>query len=226
MLAGKVSQDLFPRGERVMQCRDVEVVLEQEGLAPLTEEARVHLAGCTNCRYLLADLSRIVTAAHEFPAEVEPPERIWISLRAQLEAEGIIHVPVTETSSPWWQSLVELFRSRSFATAAVGLALLVSALYQLQGPRIPAGRPDLFADTALALSQQEHDLSSMHLAGTSAVDTSFRQNLQTLDAFIAECELRLKEEPQDELAREYLSRAYEQKAELLSAMMEQSGSLH
>jgi hypothetical protein len=58
------------------------------------------------------------------------------------------------------------------------------------------------------------------------VDTSFRQNLQTVDEFISECERRLKEEPQDELAREYLSRAYQQKAELLSAMMEQAGSLH
>jgi hypothetical protein len=212
-----------------MQCRDFEAVLEQEGLAPLPEEAKTHLAVCTNCLYLFADLSNVATAAHEFPAEVEPPEHIWISLRAQLEAEGIIHAPqaVAESSPPWWQSFAELFRSRSFATAAVGLVLLVSALYQLQGPNTgPAGRTDLFADTALALSQQEHDLSSMQLAGTSPVDASFRQNLQTIDAFIAECELRLKEEPRDELAREYLSRAYQQKAELLSAMMEQSGSLH
>lgn len=211
-----------------MQCKDVEVVLEQEGFAPLPEEARVHLAGCTNCRYLFADLSNIVAVANEFPAEVEPPERIWLSLRAQLEAEGIIHAieALPETRAPWWQSFVELFRNRSFATAAVGLVLLVSALYQLQGPRTPVGRPDLFADTALALSQQEQDLSSMHLAGASPVDASLRQNLQTVDEFIAECELRLKQEPQDDLAREYLSRAYQQKAEILSAMMEQSGSLH
>lgn len=229
MLAGKqVSQGLFPRGERVMQCKDVEAVLEQDGLARLTEEARVHLLGCTNCRYLLTDLSSIVAVANEFPAEVEPPERIWFSLRAQLEAEGIIRAieALPETRAPRWQSLVELFRSRSFATAAVGMALLVSALYQLQAPRTPANRPDLFADTAMALSQQEQDLSSMHLAGTSPVDASLRQNLRTVDEFIAECELRLKQEPQDELAREYLSRAYQQKAELLSAMMEEGGSLH
>jgi hypothetical protein len=211
-----------------MQCKDVEAVLEQEGLAPLPEAARMHLAACTNCRYLLSDLSSITALANELPAEVEPPARIWLSLRARLEAEGIIHAPdVAGMSSPWWQSFLELFRNRSVAAATVGLVLVFSALYQLQGPNTgPAGRTDLFADTALALSQQEHDLSSMQLAGTSPVDASFRQNLQTIDAFIAECELRLKEEPRDELAREYLSRAYQQKAELLSAMMEQSGSLH
>jgi hypothetical protein len=47
-----------------------------------------------------------------------------------------------------------------------------------------------------------------------------------VDEFIADCERHLKAEPQDELAREYLSNAYQQKAELLSAMMDREGSLH
>jgi len=38
------------------------------------------------------------------------------------------------------------------------------------------------------------------------------------------CERRVQAEPQDELAREYLSSAYRQKAQLLSAMMERQGS--
>jgi len=63
----------------------------------------------------------------------------------------------------------------------------------------------------------------MHLAGTSPVDSSFQQNLQQVDEFIADCERHLKAEPQDELAREYLSNAYQQKAELLSAMMDREG---
>jgi hypothetical protein len=36
----------------------------------------------------------------------------------------------------------------------------------------------------------------------------------------------MKEEPRDDLAREYLSDAYQQKAELLSAMMERGGSVN
>lgn len=214
-----------------MQCKDVEGVLELEGLGPLPEAARIHLASCTSCQYLLQDFTKIVAAAHELPAEAEPPARIWISLRAQLEAEGLIQTPVVvqERRAPWWQSLSELFRNRGLAAAAVGLLIVVAAGYQLQ-VHAPTGsavkKPDLLADTALALHQQEQDLSGMHLASSSPVDTSFRQNLRTVDDFIAECELRLKQEPHDELAREYLSRAYEQKAELLSAMMEHSGSLH
>jgi hypothetical protein len=34
----------------------------------------------------------------------------------------------------------------------------------------------------------------------------------------------VKEQPQDDLAREYLTGAYQQKAELISVMMERGGS--
>jgi hypothetical protein len=76
------------------------------------------------------------------------------------------------------------------------------------------------------LNEQESDLRNMQTAGTSAVDNSFRQNLERVDDFIADCESRVNAAPQDELAREYLSNAYQQKAELLSAMMDREGSVH
>jgi len=66
----------------------------------------------------------------------------------------------------------------------------------------------------------------MQLASTTTVDASFRQNLKQVDDFIADCERRVSAEPQDDLAREYLSNAYQQKAELLSAMMDRGGSVN
>ena len=33
-----------------MQCKDVEFVVEQEGLAPLPEAARAHVAACSHCQ--------------------------------------------------------------------------------------------------------------------------------------------------------------------------------
>jgi hypothetical protein len=129
-----------------------------------------------------------------------------------------------------------LFRSRALATATVGLLIVAAGVLQLRQPpdapleaeRSVAG-PALqipFAQTAKVLNEQEIDLRNMQLVGTSAVDASFRQNLQQVDDFIAECERRVNEAPQDELAREYLSYAYQQKAELLSAMMDRGGSVH
>jgi hypothetical protein len=59
-----------------------------------------------------------------------------------------------------------------------------------------------------------------------SVDTSLRQNLASLNQFIEDCRRRLKDDPNDELAREYLSVAYQQKAELLSAMLDRGRSVN
>ena len=69
-----------------MQCKEVEVVLEQEGWTPLPESAREHVAGCGNCQSLVEDLTAIVATAHLLPAEVEPPARVWLSLKTDRRA--------------------------------------------------------------------------------------------------------------------------------------------
>ena len=221
-----------------MQCRDVEIVVEQEGLAPLPEAAQAHVASCSRCRDFVADLATIVSMANELPAEVEPPVRVWVSLQAQLELEGIIKtsvVPARGDRSSRWYGFSDLFRSRALATATVGLLIIAAGVLQMRQPpdaSLEAARDVVgpawqipFAQTAKVLNEQEIDLRNMQLAGTSAVDASFRQNLQQVDDFIADCERRVNDAPQDELAREYLSNAYQQKAELLSAMMDRGGSV-
>src|SRR3989442_722436 len=128
-----------------------------------------------------------------------------------------------------------------FVVDQEGLLIVAAGFLKLRQPPDPSLEPNgigagpasqiAFAQTAKVLNDQEIDLRNMQLAGTSSVDTSavdssFRQNLQQVDEFIADCERHLKAEPQDDLAREYLSNAYQQKAELLSAMMDREGSLH
>ena len=209
-----------------MQCKEVEVVLEQEGFVPVPEAARAHLSGCSACRNLIADLTSIVATAHLLPAEVEPPARVWTSLRVQLEAEGIIRSAATRSR---WLNFSEFFRPRVFATATVGLLIVAATALQFQRP---AAQPtearnvyeNLYQDTSLTLSNDEAHLPAMQLAGNSGTDISLRQNLDIVDKFIVDCEQRVKEQPQDELTREYLSGAYQQKAELISVMMERGGS--
>ncbi len=208
-----------------MLCREVEVVLEQEGWTPVPEAARAHLAGCGSCQNLVEDLTAIVATAHLLPPEIEPPGRVWTSLRAQLEAEGIIKTRAAERDS-WWHGFADMFRSRVMATAAVGLLIIAGVALQLQRPSAPTEARDLYADTASNLNDDEAQLMRMQLAGNSVVDVSLRQNLDIVDRFIADCEQRVKEEPRDDLTREYLSGAYQQKAQLLSAMMERGGSVN
>jgi hypothetical protein len=209
-----------------MQCREVEVVLAQEGFVPVPEAARAHLAGCNSCKNFIADLTAIVATAHLLPVEVEPPRRVWTSLRAQLEEEGIIR---SAERRSWWANFSELFRPRVLATSAVGLLIAAAVALQLQRPTTQPTEArnaydNLYQDTSLTLDNDEARLSAMQLAGNSGVDVSLRQNLDIVDQFIVDCEQRVKEQPQDDLAREYLTGAYQQKAELISVMMERARS--
>jgi hypothetical protein len=224
-----------------MECKELELVIEQEGPAPLPQEARAHIATCSRCREFVADLTAIVSVAHELPAELEPPASVWVCLQSQLKIEGIIKTPAVVSlaeRSVWWRGFGNPFRSRALAASAVGLLIISGALLQLrQAPPAPVapgpGWQIPFKQTAKVLNEQEVDLRNMQLAGTSPVDAStslvddsYRQSLQQVDDFIADCERRVKAAPEDDLAREYLSNAYQQKAELLSAMMDREGSVH
>lgn len=210
-----------------MQCKEVEAVLEQEGFSPLPAAARSHVVSCAACQSLIADLTSIVVAARELPAELEPPARVWVSLRSQLESEGIIKLAgvAQPARASWWHGFANLMRGRTLATATVGLLILAGAILQVQLP-VTSSNPgrNPFEETARTLAVQEHGLTNMQLASNSLVDTSLRQNLSAVNEFIADCERRVQAEPQDELTREYLTGAYRQKAELLSAMMDRGGS--
>lgn len=210
-----------------MQCRDVEEVLEQEGLTPLPEVVRGHVACCRQCQGYIADLETIVSAAHQLPAEVEPPARLWIALRAQLEREGLIKEPVTarkEEPVSWWD-FGTFFRSRAMATVTVGALIATGAILELRQPRELPLPPEVIA-TVKQLDEQEIDVRNMHLASTSPVDAALEQNLKEIDNFIAECERHLQQAPQDDLAREYLYSAYQQKAELLASMLDRGRSVN
>jgi hypothetical protein len=54
------------------------------------------------------------------------------------------------------------------------------------------------------------------------VTDSIRRNLQIVDNFIAICEKSVREQPDNQMAREYLYGAYQQKAELLATAMNRS----
>jgi hypothetical protein len=209
-----------------MQCKEVEVVLERDGFVPVPEAARAHLAGCSSCQNFVADLTAIVATAHLLPAEVEPPPRLWKSLRLQLEEEGIIR---SARRHAWLPDFSEFFRPRALATAALGLLVIAAATLEFQHPApqptvVRSAYDDVYQDTSLILSNDEAHLPAIELASNSTVDTSLRQNLDIVDKFIVDCERRVKEDPQDDLTREYLSGAYQQKAELISVMMDRGGS--
>ena len=186
--------------------------------------AEEHVRNCTRCRALLADLEAIRTTGRSLAAEdLAPPPRIWMHIRAELEAEGLIHSP------GWFDRLSTLFAefSRPTLVGAYASLVLVGALllgfqtdFQSNQEQWLSGTQSAAASVGTqlravergsleAIANHEHD---------PAISASLNQNLAIVDNLISVCEKNMQEDPGDELARDYLYGAYQQKADLLATM--------
>jgi hypothetical protein len=221
-----------------MQCERFEQILEQQDAGALPKPALAHLETCEACRALSADFGAIHDMALELGTEgIAPPERVWISLRNQLEAEGLIHdgqgasVSSSEASHGWWGA----FQRPAVAGAFLGLVLAAAATVSymsnftqravdsqltLQQETSPVPAADsVFKEEVLTVGN--NSIPGLQRQDTAVTD-SIRRNLQIVDNFIAICEKSVREQPDNQMAREYLYGAYQQKAELLATAMNRS----
>jgi hypothetical protein len=222
-----------------MQCNELEQILEHQADEPLPELASAHIQGCEGCRTLTADLEAIHALAIELGAEeIAPPERVWITLRNQLEAEGIIHEPSPASQNVehgWWIA----FQRPALAGAFLSLVLVAAGMISFMGnsqqmgghltvlsqiepnqkaSAVPSAE-NVFREEQLTVGNEDIPGFQVHDA---AVTDSIRRNLNIVDNFIAMCEKDVREQPENEMAREYLYGAYEQKAELLATATNRS----
>jgi hypothetical protein len=221
-----------------MQCEQFEQMLEQQDEGALPKAALAHLEICEACRALSADFGAIHEMALELGAEdIAPPERVWISLRNQLEAERLIHGPqqgpqsASQAGPGWWS----VFQRPAIAGAFLGLLLAAGSAVgylsnapqtavqsQLTPPQETSPMPSadsVFKEEVLTVGSDS--IPGLRRQDT-AVTNSIRRNLQIVDNFIAICEKSVREQPDNQMAREYLYGAYQQKAELLATAMNRS----
>lgn len=219
-----------------MQCEQFEQVLEQQDFQALPKQALEHLETCAACGALVADFGAIHSMASAMAAEpVAPlPEHIWMSLRNQLEAEGLIRDPEStawstpQTRPAWWS----VFQRPALAGAFLGLVLASagalsflsnyqsgisqSALAPVQDTSSVPSANGVFKEEVLNVNDDA--INGLQRQDTAVTD-SIRRNLQIVDNFIAVCEKDVHEQPDNQMAREYLYGAYQQKAELLATAM-------
>ena len=218
-----------------MQCHQLEQVLEQQDAGPLPEAAVAHINVCEACRALTADLNAIYDAAIELGAEESaPPEHVWVSLRNQLEAEGIIHEPRSAPRSMkqgWWF----VFQRPALAGAFLSLVLVAASLISFRGnstqmamhPQFSLEQQISTVPSAESVFKEELlTVDNENIPGfqkqDAAVTDSIHRNLGIVDNSIAVCEKSVREQPDNEMAREYLYGAYEQKADLLATALDHS----
>jgi hypothetical protein len=192
-------------------------------------DAEAHAADCPNCRAVVEDFRAIASAASVLRDESpEPPVHLWNSIREQLEKEGIIREPQAqeaEAPSRGWRGWFARFPRPALAGAY--LCLLVIAGFALSGPitkrvndyRWIRGTRDSTAPLGAHLDSVEH-ATMASFASNPVVTAALQKNLLIVDNYISLCEKSVHEEPQSEIARDYLYDAYQQKADLLAQMNE------
>ena len=223
-----------------MSCHELERFLEREPDGPLPEALAIHAAGCADCQALEADFRVIGAAALELAQEeVAPPEWLWTRIRAELEAEGRIREPEVEVvyqaervpvHAGWWTA----FQRPALAGAVLGVSLVVAGLLGVGS--VSTAPTSAVLETA---STSEVDAQAMESQTTGPLDASeasivslpqrdpqvaeeLHHDLGEIDNFIAVCEKSVREQPDNEMAREYLYDAYQQKAQLLAVAMDRS----
>jgi hypothetical protein len=185
--------------------------------------ASAHVKDCPRCRGWIAEMEAIAQTAGELDAAVsEPPERVWIALRAQLESEGLIR---ERAFGAWFADLFAALPRPALAGAYVAVllaALMVGSLsmtpLQEALQNQPYASPDAMLQPQFAQAEQK-EMIKLH-DHDPAVVASYRNNLEIVDKFIAACEKTVREDPRNDMAREYLYAAYQQKADLLATMTE------
>ena len=181
-----------------------------------------HLANCANCRALLADCKKIREAAGELGAkEAEPPAHLWVSLKAQLKSEGIIAEKRPERRHQGFPRFV----SHPAFAAAYAVILLAAGGLVFSGHLFRPSRQIAYALPDSQFPMSENQAFQTWTEPDPEIAATLRKNLALVDTDISLCKKSVIEEPNNELARDYLDDAYEQKAELLNQMAERGVSL-
>lgn len=203
-------------------CNEFANQLEQwmEGERPA--ESAAHLKGCPDCQSLIQDLESIRGAARSMETGDAPPDRVWVSLRAQLEQEGLIHGERRgwmEGIRTWFDGIFSAVPRPALAGAYLVALVAVGAAVAIPGYRRVDWNTASVPAFSAGLDSAEHATLAM---GDSdpAVAASLQRNLAIVDNYIALCEKSVKEEPENEDARDFLYDAYEQKADLLAEIAE------
>jgi hypothetical protein len=222
-----------------MSCHVLERILEREPDGPLPEAVAIHLDGCADCQALEADFGAIGAAALELAQEeVAPPEWLWTRIRAELKAEGRIREPENARESVragWWTA----FQRPAIAGAVLGVSLIVAGLFGMGGVATQAPTSAALEPTSANLVSEQAEAQAVDSQTAGSLDASeatidslpqrdpqvaeeLHHDLGEIDNFIAVCEKSVQQQPDNEMAREYLYDAYQQKAQLLAVAMDRS----
>jgi len=182
-------------------------------------EQEEHLKKCLHCSDLVNDFEAISQQARLLRGSEEPSPRVWRSLEAAMRQEGLIRDPFIEKLSgraAWWHQWSYGWMAPLAATFLIAFGVL---FHQYQ-----AKIPTVVTPTEVAKAQSDDGRALFD--GVPSVNTATRNayesDLRAVDAYVHDAEASVHDNPNDEIAQQYLMNAYEQKAMVYEMAMERS----
>ena len=208
-----------------MTCEEFERVLPELGNNHSIEQEE-HLKSCSACSGLVSDLSAISKQGRLLRASEEPSPWVWNSIEVALRQEGLIreqpgNLRVHPARLSWKLRWL-------VPAAAAGLIFFGVLLHERGG--IPAHEAKqespvgvVTADLqAEGMPREDMQLLNSVAARTPSMRDAYEQNLRAVNAYIHDAEQSAHNDPNDEVAQQYLRNAYEQKAMVYEMALDRS----
>lgn len=172
-------------------------------------EQEEHLKRCLHCSDLVNDFESISQQARLLPGSEEPSPRVWRSLETAMRQEGLIRGTFVHKSSgraAWWHQWSYGWMAPVAATFLIALGVLFHQ-YQSKQTNFSAS------------STSTVQVATPH---PSDDERTYESDLRAVNAYVHDAEASVHDNPNDEIAQQYLMNAYEQKAMVYEMAMERS----
>jgi hypothetical protein len=204
-----------------MTCEEFERVLPELGSGHGIEQEE-HLRSCSACSDLVADLNAISQQARFLKSSEEPSPWVWNSIEIALRQEGLICQPQAGASRPPVPLLGWKLRWLVPLAAAFLVAFGV-LMHQHRTASVAERRnPPVGVVTADAMAGEDVQLLNTVAERMPSMRASYEANLRLVNAYIRDAEQSAHNDPNDEVAQQYLRNAYEQKAMVYQMALDRS----
>jgi len=203
-----------------MTCAEFQKVLPYIIETGGNAEEEAHLKSCPVCSDLVADLKYIAEQAKLLVPMEEPAPRVWDGIQKALEQEGLVRpagargrlLRFTHWGAvPWLAGAVALL-----------LIMAGAAMYRQGAARPNENRESVLVLVAQPVSAEDANLLAEVSARTPALKATYEDNLRHVNAYIADAQRSVEQNPDDEDARQTLIQAYAQKAMLYEMALSRS----